>query len=387
MKRIIPVVIIISTLFSSCVKFNKPETHTDIQTEPMKACWVSYLELNMSDKSETAFTSAVNEMLLNIKNCGLNTVFVHTISHLDAYYKSNILPMSKYICNARGGTLDYDPLEIICNTAKKYDLQIHAWINPFRILQGSTDLSAFASDDIAVKMITSGDATVTDNGAYLIPSSPASQRLILDCIREIIENYDIDGVHFDDYFYPTTDENFDKTAYEKYKSETVNPLPLSDYRRAFVDSFVSAVYRTVKAYDENLQFGISPQADIEKNRNTFYADIEKWCANDGFIDYIIPQIYFGFDCPLDDFKFENCLNTWLKINRKCEMYVGLGMYRSGEISQYGNKSSDEWVQNCDVIARQIEYLYSTGIKGFAIYSYTSLTTKTAECDNMKKVLI
>ena len=269
MKRIIPVVIIISTLFSSCVKFNNPETHTDIQTEPMKACWVSYLELNMSDKSETAFTSAVNEMLLNIKNCGLNTVFVHTISHLDAYYKSNILPMSKYICNARGGTLDYDPLEIICNTAKKYDLQIHAWINPFRILQGSTDLSAFASDDIAVKMITSGDATVTDNGAYLIPSSPASQRLILDCIREIIENYDIDGVHFDDYFYPTTDENFDKTAYEKYKSETVNPLPLSDYRRAFVDSFVSAVYRTVKAYDENLQFGISPQADIEKNRNTF----------------------------------------------------------------------------------------------------------------------
>ena len=228
---------------------------------------------------------------------------------------------------------------------------------------------------------------MTDDGVYLIPSSNTAQKLILDCIREIIANYDIDGVHFDDYFYPTTDANFDKTFYEKYKSTTANPLPLSDYRRTAVDSFVSAVYRTVKAYDKNLQFGISPQADIQKNRDSFYADIEKWCTNSGYIDYIIPQIYFGFDCPLDDFKFENCLDDWLKINRKCEMYVGLGMYRSGEITQYGDKSSDEWVQNSDVIARQIEHLYSAGIKGFAIYSYNSLTTKTAECENMKKVLI
>lgn len=363
------------------------KTQEVAKTPELRACWVSYLELNFPDKSKENFTNEIEKMCGNIKNIGLNCVFVHTISHCDAYYNSNVLPLSKYIAGTRGGKLDYDPLKIICNTAKKFGLQVHAWINPFRILQGSADLSQFQDDDIAKKMINSKDATVLQDGVYLLPTSQNATRLMLDAIREIVSGYDIDGVHFDDYFYPTTNENFDKENYLSYKNSVTNPLSLDDYRRTAVSQFVSAVYRIVKGKDDNLKFGISPQADIQKNRNNLYADIEKWCADDGYIDYIMPQIYFGFECPLDNFKFENCLKNWLSIPRhNTEIYVGLGLYRSGEIVEYGDKKSYEWVENRDIIARQILHLRENNISGFSIFSYSSFEKFPADTENICNLL-
>lgn len=222
--RLTALILVFAIFLCGCGK----QTENVPSTE-LRACWVSYLELNFSDKSKDNFTKEIEQMCENIKNIGLNCIFVHTISHCDAYYQSKILPLSKYIAGTRGGSLSYDPLKIICDTAKKYDLQIHAWINPFRILQGSADLSQFQDDDIAKKMINSNDATVLSDGVYLLPTSQNAQKLMLDAIREIVNGYDIDGVHFDDYFYPTTNENFDKENYLSYKNSVTNPLSLDDY--------------------------------------------------------------------------------------------------------------------------------------------------------------
>lgn len=390
MKKMTAAITAIILFFCSCgAPSDSGQTSpTDIYPAELRACWISYLELDFDDKSESGFKSGIERLLSAAEDCGLNAVFVHTVSHCDAYYRSEVLPMSKYVAGERAGSLDYDPLKLICAAAKKHGLSVHAWINPFRITADSKEFAAFSKDDVAVKMLQSSCASEADNGVYLVPSQPAAQRLILDAVREIINNYDVAGVHFDDYFYPTTSEDFDKLQYEKYKSDAgENALPLDEYRRAAVDGFVSAVYRTVKSADKRLMFGISPQADIKKNRDTLYADVEKWCAVSGYIDYIMPQIYFGFEYPSESFRFDKCLDSWLKLDTSfAQLYVGLGMYRSGDALSANGAQSAEWIKNSDVIARQVQYLRKKNLSGFSVFSCGSLIQKTKEAENLKKVL-
>ena len=385
MKRAIALVVLVCVMLSSCANetTKSPFSETpDSIIDEVRACWVTYSELDFDDKSKSGFENGINSLFKTAKDNGLNTLFVHVISHFDAYYNSKILPMSKYVAGKRGGKLDYDPLSIMCQTARKYGLKIHAWINPFRIMM-STNIDSLDKSDPAVQLLKTADASVCDEGAYLVPSSEKAQNIMLSAIREVVENYDIDGVHFDDYFYPTTDEKFDKIQFSNYKGG----LPLADYRRAAVDSFVSATYRIVKSKSKELKFGISPQANVKKNRDELYADVEKWCQTDGYIDYIMPQLYFGFEDPRTDFKFENILKTWQSIAQKCELQIGLGLYRAGEkIDSYGVKS-DEWVKHSDIIARQIRVVRSAKLKGFAIFSCTSLIDKKTETENMRKEIL
>ena len=322
---------------------------------------------------------------------GLNTVFVHARSHGDAYYKSDLYPWSKYVTGTIGNTPDYDPFAIMVEQAHAYGLSIHAWINPLRLCSDSEIGSVSAKYAVGSwyqNSSTRGKYVVKVGSYwYLNPAYEEVTDLIAAGAAEIVAKYNVDGLHIDDYFYPTTDENFDKENYLSYKNSVSYPLPLDDYRRTAVSQFVSAVYRIVKGKDDNLKFGISPQADIQKNRNNLYADIEKWCADDGYIDYIMPQIYFGFECPLDDFKFENCLENWLSIPRfNTEIYVGLGLYRSGEIVEYGGKKSYEWVENRDIIARQILHLRENNISGFSIFSYSSFEKFKVESENICNLL-
>ncbi len=395
MKKIIILLISAAIFLCSCGADTATDTITDIINYPatdggeMRACWLSYLELDMEDKSEKGFESGVEKLIKKAADTGLNTVFVHTVSHCDAYYNSKLLPMSKYVAGKRGGSLSYDPLSVVIKVAKAYKMSVHAWINPFRISADKREIADWQKDDIAVKMLSQSAAHAADGGVYLIPSALSAQKLMLDAVREIVSNYDIAGVHFDDYFYPTTDSDFDKAQYDKYKSLAGDAaLSLADYRRAAVDSFVSAVYGIVKQRSQSLLFGISPQADIDKNRETLYADVAKWCNNEGYIDYIMPQIYFGFEYPTERFRFDKMLDEWLKIKRSgVRLMIGLGLYRSGEEQTIGSQKSREWCDKTDIIARQVGLIREKKADGFAVFSAGSLISKQKETENLKKVLM
>ena len=342
----------------------------------ISAVWINYYEFGelIKNKNEQEYKAAVEETVEKVKNAGLNAIFLHVRSHTDAFYRSEIFPWSYYIYGHQGWGPDFDPLEIFINIAHSSGVQIHAWVNPYRVLSGSTSADMLSENNPVYGILKNDDTQddsrvfVSGGGLYLNPADEQNRRLVTDGIKEIIDKYDVDGIHFDDYFYPTTDSAVDAAEYSLYCEGADNPLDLASWRRAQVDLLVSAVNKAVKSAARPIVFGISPQANIDKDRDELFADVEKW-AKCGYVDYICPQIYFGFDYPKDEFKFTSLLQRWESIvSDNVALYIGLGPYKLG----LTDAGSDEWVNSRDLIKRQAEYVdENTKAGGIVLYNYSS----------------
>lgn len=379
MKKLF-VILLIPFLISSCGVNKTKSEKTSENTSELKGVWLSCYELDFDDKSETGFAKKINSIFSDIKSMGFNTVFVHARSHCDAFYNSEYFPYSAFISGKQGKNPGYDPLKIMCYFAKIHNLQIHAWINPFRITS-NTDTSNLSDDNPALKYIKSGTGEVkkTNSGYYFNPSYKSIRTLIINGIKEILENYSVEGIHFDDYFYPTTEESFDKAEYEKYRQSNDVDITLDDFRRENINLLIKDVYSITKKY--NKTFGISPHCSFYYNYNIQYADVEKWCENEGYIDYIAPQIYFGFEekSKTEDnqpLSFKECLEYWKKKTKNKTMYIGLAIYKCG--------TEKEWLKKDDVISRQINYLRNSKANGFIIFSYSYFELNKIETSNLIK---
>lgn len=200
--------------------------------------------------------------------------------------------------------------------------------------------------------------------------------MIVNGVKEIAENYSVDGIHFDDYFYPTSDADFDSVAYDEYKKKG-DDLSLGDWRRDNVSSLIKSVYKAIKKVNPDIRFGVSPASDIENDYTSLYADIEKWVSEDGYVDYVCPQIYFGFRNVKQPFMFTT--KKWVALMRdsKVDLYVGLPLYKCSKVDEYAASEDEsiknEFVDNHDIISRQIIYLSKLDkIKGYYIFSYSYL---------------
>lgn len=330
-------------------------------------------------------------MFQTIADCGLNTAFVHLRAFSDAFYESDIFPYSSYIAGKEGATLPFDPFEVVLESAKKYGISVHGWINPFRV-STKTDASLLSENNPAKKILDAGNKNgeicILENGIYYNPSCASNHRLILDGIKEIITKYDIDGIHIDDYFYPSTDEKTDETQYSEYKSAG-GALPLSEWREINVNAFVSALYSAVKSADGTLTVSISPDAKLERNRNELYADCELWLAEKGYADLIIPQIYFGFEHETRAFK--TLLDEWgsLSKNESIALACGIAAYKCANADEYAGTGIGEWQRNTDILARQLEAIRKNEkYGGFVIFSYGDLLREDCktEIQNLKDTI-
>lgn len=336
--------------------------YTALNYSEVKGIWISFLELNgMASGTERSFRQSIGEVYDNCVDLGINTVYVHVRSHGDAYYDSELFPRTKYL----GGT--YDPLPIMIDEAHERGLSFQAWINPMR---------GCATSDIGRESgyplyNWAGNETklVTVNGYYYLnPAYDDTIELIAKGAAEIVANYDVDGIHIDDYFYPTTEKWFDNAAYQASSYTS-----LDDFRFANCDRLVSALYKAVKDANSTALFGVSPQGNYDNNYYYMYADVKKWCTNSGYLDYIMPQIYFGFDNANQ--PFETCLAKWDNIAKLggTPLIVGLGPYRIGDEDSWAGSGRYEWQTDKKIIARQVESseeAYSYG--GICLYSYNSL---------------
>ncbi len=342
----------------------------------LRGMWFSYYELGQLFRSKQGFAAAFNEALDKCLEYGINNVYVHVRSHCDAYYKSEIFPWSAYLTDTQGVDPQIDPLQIMIDAAHSRGIKIHGWINPYRVSLSSTDLSLLADNNPAKIWLTDDNAT-NDNwvaewegGLYLSPAEVQVTQLIASGVREIVTNYDVDGIHFDDYFYPTTEEIFDEAQYALYRTQVSGvPLELEQWRRANVNAMVNTVYNAVKAIKPECIFGISPMASIENNYHTVYADIAAWLEG-GYVDYVMPQLYFGFEYPQEKSRFDNLLNEWSELFKttNAKLYIGLGAYRIGST----DRDNIEWSEHDDILARQAELINkSPQVSGWVMYSYSS----------------
>lgn len=363
---------------------NSEET-SRLPDEEVRGLWVSYIDLNMSgtDHSQESFESKFDTIVDDALKNRFNTLIVQVRPFADALYDSDYFPTSHVTFQTQGAELTYDPLEYMCKAAHDNNLRIEAWINPYRIK--TTDFPDPLSDDNPyIKNKNLG--VVTDTGIYFNPAFPEVTELICNGVREILEKYPVDGIQFDDYFYPTQDKSFDSEAYNEYYSSQLNKgeeaMSLDDWRVENVNSMLREVYKTVHETSDTAVFGISPQGNLINNAK-LYADVVTWCTTEGYADYICPQIYFSLDNPA--LTFEDALQDCIDIDfaPDVELYVGLAGYKSGSDADSGT-----WLDRDDIIKTQIEIIREADINGFILYSYNSLVSEEAskEIENMRNLL-
>ena len=387
MKKVIPLILILCFAFSSCSLPQKNTQPVVQKTEYRKAVWIAYYELSefTKGKSEYEFEQKINDEFSKLSSFGFNTVTVQIRPCADAFYLSKYFPSSIYFNGTQGGELLYDPLEIMCSVAQKYKLNIEAWINPYRVSQDD-DYTKLSSDNFAVK--NKKMTKVVDGKIYFNPAYDKVTDLIVNGVKEIVRNYNISAIHFDDYFYPTQSKNFDKKEYKKYGGD----LSLTDWRRQNVTNMVKRVYEAIKNVNKGVEFGISPASNIENDKNNLYADVETWVKN-RYVDYICPQVYFGFKNVYQPFMFT--VKKWVKLceNTDIDLYIGLPLYKANTKDKYAAENDksiiNEFKNNNDIISRQITYISKIDkIKGYYIFSFSQLTSENAkeEVSNMLKVM-
>jgi len=338
---------------------------TDPPAEEMRAVWFAFSDIRalIGSKSVNAAKTALDAAMQQAADFGLNTVIFHVRVNSDAYYVSDLFKPAAAVSDLLDA--GFDPLAYAIESAHRNGLQLHAWINPYRI-------GADASFAVC-------DATFEYNGRhYYIPTDPAAQTAILDGVREVLA-YDVDGLQFDDYFYPTggfqedVPADFEQTAYAAY-TENGGTASVGDWRRSHVSAFVRSVYTLVHA-EKGRVFGISPSGDMTANYEEMYADTATWMAQAGYVDYICPQLYFGFEHQTA--PFAETLQQWATAprDRSVALYGGLALYKAGIFNdQQAGEGRQEWGTHNDVLARQVSALRAEKtVSGFMLFRQAHLT--------------
>lgn len=340
-----------------------------------RAVWVSYLEWATLDfSSEDAFRAGAAQLLDNCVSLGLNTVLAQVRPFGDALYRSNLYPWSHLCTGTQGQDPGFDPLDVLVTEAHARGLSLEVWVNPYR-LRSSAAVPPNLAENNLVHTHPEWVCTVGD-GLYLNPAIPEAAAYVVQGVAELVQNYAVDGVHFDDYFYPTTAAALDAAQFAASGAGD-----LGAWRRQNVTSLVKAAHDAVKAADPTLRFGVSPQGNMDNDFNEQYSDIYTWLSaegDDAVVDYLCPQVYWGYGYQLKSgstrYAFENIVPAWLSIPRaeNVALYFGLGAYRVGVGDGGANADSTAQWSTGEALAKQVDDLRNQGAQGWALYRYGSL---------------
>lgn len=345
--RLISVMMAITFVMVSSIYTNG----VDAAENEMRAAWVSTvynLDWPKTKNNASKQKQELTQMMDKLKGCGINTIILQVRPESDALYKSSINPWSKYLTGTQGKDPGYDPLSYAVSEAHKRGMEIHAWFNPYRVTTSGTDLSALASSNPARK--NPSWVIKYNNKLYYDPGNPAVIDYLVKTVTEVAKNYDVDGVHFDDYFYPSSSFPDDAT-YKKYG----NGMSKADWRRENVNTLLREVKSSVKSVNPDCQFGVSPFG-IWRNKSdscptgsdtkgsesysSMYADSRTWIRK-GYIDYIAPQLYWPMGYSVADYT--KLVKWWANEVKgyNVKLYIGQGIYKQGQSDYSGQNIAKE----------------------------------------------
>ena len=314
---------IIQTSDDEIIKVSLPEIKREF-----RAAWVaSVANINWPSKNnlsaEMQKAEAI-ELLNLLKEGNFNAVVLQVRPSADAFYKSSLEPWSYFLTGEIGKNPGYDPLEFWIEEAHKRGLELHVWLNPYRAHHSSG--GKVTSESMVKK--SSDNVVRLRNGMYWFdPSSQKTQDQVSAVVKDLVKRYDIDAIHFDDYFYPYKEYNGgrdfpDDKSWKAYLNSGGN-LSRADWRRANVNKFVERIYREIKAERNEVKFGISPfgiwkpgyPAGVtgSSQYDELYADAKLW-LNQGWVDYFSPQLYWPVDSKGQ--SYPALLQWWKSENTK-----------------------------------------------------------------------
>jgi uncharacterized lipoprotein YddW (UPF0748 family) len=352
---------------------------TPAQTKPeFRGVWVATVEnidwpssKNLSTEQQKAEFIALLDMH---RANGINAVVVQVRPATDAFYPSPYEPWSEYLTGKQGVPPNpyYDPLQFMITETHKRKMEFHAWMNPYRAKFNINKSSTSATHITRLYpnwFLTYGDTK------YFDPGNKEVQQYVTNVVKDVVSRYDVDAIHFDDYFYPyriTGKEFPDNANYIKYG----NGMNKDDWRRSNTDSIIVMLSRAIKKENPKCQFGISPFGvwrNIDKdsvngsntkagqtNYDDLYADILLWLKND-WIDYVAPQLYWEFEHKAA--PYQPLLEWWNTHTYGKNCYIGLGIYRANSNANWKDKTQ---------LPRQIDSLRSMpNISGMIFFSSKS----------------
>lgn len=354
----------------------------------LRGAWISTVE-NIDWPTKNVFDPEKQrqdfvKLLDQLKQTGINAVFVQIRPTSDSFFPSEYFPWSHWLTGEQGKEPSdgYDPLKFMIDEAHKRNLEFHGWINPYRI--SMHDKPELLSTNHPARLYP--DWVVKNGGKlYFNPGIPEAQNYIIDGVKEIVQKYDVDGIHMDDYFYPYPgNEPFDDSKeYNAYKSSG-GTMTLDNWRRDNVNTIVKGLNTAIKQIKPYVKFGISPfgiwrnkgtdptgsDTNGQQNYDGLYADTRTW-MKEGWVDYLAPQIYwhFGYSAA----AYEKLIDWWTKeingINdhsgkHNIQLYIGQAAYRVGE---------DNW-KNPDQLPAQLRFNNDHGedVAGNIMFSTSDL---------------
>lgn len=376
---------------------------TTVNTDEYKAFWFSYYDYTAyrakyKKRNATTFKKYFTQAVKKGKSLGMNCIIVHVRPFGDAMYKSKYFPWSKCISGKQGKNPGYDPLKIMTQVAHANGMKIEAWINPYRVASGSTNYKKLSTKNPARKWHnkkkTRRNVLAYKGSLYYNPAKAQVRNLIVNGVKEIVENYDVDGIHMDDYFYPAFSSSNVNSAFDakEYRASTMakGKQNIVSFRREQVNMLVKAIHSAVKSIDPSVTFGISPAGNIDNltSRYSYYVDINKWLNSSDYVDYICPQIYWGFKHPYA--KFDRVTDRWMNTakSKKVKVYIGIAVYRAGHNIGAGSAERREWRSDANILKKQVQYARKKGCDGFAFFDYQDLKSKKSAkaVKQLKKVL-
>lgn len=389
MKKMIYLMIAFSFLFLVVVVYqHHGDTSVTKDNDEVRAIFISYIELNkyIKNKEVDVGKQNINSMINHVKNLGFNTIILQIRSFSDAIYKSSIFPWSSTVSNEEGVDPGYDILAYFIDTCHDNHISLYGWINPYRVRSSTT---TSISEKNPAFLYIGTDYLYEDEGIYYNPSKQEVEDLIVEGVEEVVKNYKVDGILFDDYFYPNRD--LDYLDYLKYL-EDHSQIGFDEYHFMIINKMVKRVHDV--CLKNHVLFGISPDGNIDNNYNKVFADVRTWLSSDLYVDFIMPQVYYGFFNETRAFK--NVIDEWngLIKNSNVKLHIALAFYKVGMVDQYAKSGVNEWVDNSNIIMREI--ILSRNLKhyqGFSLFRYDYLfdnklytNTTMLEIENMKKVL-
>lgn len=322
----------------------------------MRAVWIASvygLDWPQEDYTEAGQKQQYINYLEKFKAMNINAVYFQVKGMGDAFYSSAYEPWSVSITGTRGVAPNYDVLKFMIDEAHARGIEFHAWMNPYRIATRS------AGGSFPALHSTVNPNWVKDFPTIRIynPALPEVRQRLVDIVKETITKYDVDGIHFDDYFYPEGETYNDQADYQTYGAGIST---IENFRRENVNKTIKGVHDAIVDTKPSVVFSVSPGPDISKNYNSLYADVKKW-NQEGWVDVIIPQLYQEIGNQYNDFRQR--LAEWTNNSYKAALMIGHGFYK------FGDSKMPAAFQSTGELQRQFDLTkLNTKVVGSVMYS-------------------
>ncbi|WMJ22119.1 family 10 glycosylhydrolase [Paludicola sp. MB14-C6] len=411
-------------------KYNIPE-EAPLNKREMRGIWLSTVlnidwpkkeSLKIEDDAERIKVQKADliKILDDLKDLGANTVFFQVRPTSDAFYRSNLAPWSLYLTGTYGKDPGFDPLQFAIDETHKRGMELHAWCNPYRIsmpaelYQDENGNPMTSLDQVKQMLLAQGNniyakhpewARVATNRLILDPGIPDAIKYVEDCVMEIVDNYDVDGIHFDDYFYVGDKGGFDQEGADQSTYETYGKAQfdnIDDWRRNNTYVLVKDIHDKITETKPWVKFGVSP-AGIWRNKlddvlgsdtkagipnyDHGRSDTRKWVLEE-LVDYICPQVYWSFNFNLTPY---GVVSSWwadlLKENPnvKTELYIGMAAYKLSLPDGSGDPYWDTYKVGAEELERQLKFnMANPNINGSLLYNYGVLYSGNANTDLARK---